>query len=118
MSYDDDNVFARILRGELPCDKVLETEHALAFNDVNPQRPVHVLVIPKGKFVTMADFAANATSAEKADLVDAIGKVVEQLGLAESGYRLIANNGAAGRQEVPHLHWHVLAGADAGPMLS
>lgn len=115
--YDDNNVFAKILRGEIPCDKVLETEHALAFRDVNPQRPVHVLVIPKGKYVTMGDFAASASAEERADLVAAVGKVIEELGLEEGGYRLIANSGRDGRQEVPHLHWHVVAGADAGPML-
>lgn len=115
--YDDGNVFAKILRGEIPCDRVLETEHALAFRDVNPQRPVHVLVIPKGKYVTMGDFAANASAEERSDLVEAVGKVIEELGLEEGGYRLIANSGRDGRQEVPHLHWHVVAGADAGPMM-
>ena len=118
MSYDDNNVFARILRGEIPCDKVLETEHALAFRDVNPQKAVHVLVIPKGKHVTLEDFVANSTEAELVGLLQAIATVVSELGLAEGGYRLIANNGPDARQEVPHLHWHVLAGEDVGPMLS
>ena len=116
--YDEQNIFAKILRGEIPCDKVLETEHSLAFNDVAPQRPVHVLVIPKGKYATMADFASGASEAEQSDLVAAIGKVVEKLGLAEGGYRLIANSGRNARQEVPHLHFHILGGADTGPMLA
>ena len=117
MPYDPENVFAKILRGEIPCDKVLETEHSLAFRDINPARPVHVLVIPKGAYVTWDDFAANASPAEQADYVQAIGAVVRQEGVADSGYRLIQNNGENGHQEVPHLHVHILGGAPIGPML-
>ena len=115
-TYDDDNVFARILRNEIPCDRILETEHALAFNDIAPQAPVHVLVIPKGKYVSMVDFATAATAEEQAGLFAALAAVVTKLELAEGGYRLIANNGRAANQEVPHVHWHVLAGEDLGPM--
>lgn len=117
MPYDPENVFAKILRGEIPCNKVLETEHSLAFRDINPARPVHVLVIPKGAYVTWDEFAAKATPAEQADYVQAIGAVARQEGVAESGYRLIQNNGEDGHQEVPHLHVHVLGGAPIGPML-
>ena len=115
--YDPDNVFARILRGELPCSKVLENQHALAMHDVNPQAPVHVLVLPKGAYVHQTDFAANASADEKLALYDAISAVVAKLDLTAGGYRLIVNEGVAARQEVPHLHWHVLAGKDLGALL-
>ena len=117
-SYDDTNIFARILRGEIPCDKVFESEHTLAFNDIAPQAPIHVLVIPKGQYVTMADFAARASIAQQTDLFAALATVIANLSLEEGGYRLLVNNGVAARQEVPHLHWHVLAGQDLGPMLA
>jgi diadenosine tetraphosphate (Ap4A) HIT family hydrolase len=117
MAYDPNNIFAKILRGEIPCTKVLETEHSLAFRDINPQRPVHVLVIPKGAYVTWDDFATNATPAEQADFVQAVGAVARQEGVAEAGYRLIQNNGDNGHQEVPHLHVHVVGGGPTGPML-
>ena len=116
-AYDDDNVFARILRGEIPCDKVYEDAHALAFRDINPQAPVHVLVIPKGAYVSMADFTANATDAEIAGLFRAVGRVAEELGLAAGGWRLLANHGAHAHQEVMHLHLHIFAGRPLGPML-
>ena len=118
MAYDENNVFARILRGEIPNDTVYEDEHTLAFRDINPQAPVHVLVIPKGPYEDMAAFAAGASAAEQAALVRAIGKVVEATGVGPAGYRLISNNGPAGVQEVPHLHFHILAGRPLGRMLS
>ena len=117
-AYDDNNIFARILRHEIPCDRILDTEHALAFNDIAPQAPVHVLVVPKGRYVSMVDFATSATAQEQAGLFQALAAVVQKLGLAEDGYRLIANNGLAAHQEVPHLHWHILAGERLGPMRS
>ena len=117
MSYDDQNVFAKILRGELPCTKVHETEHSLAFQDINPQAAVHVLVIPKGAYVSWNDFSANASAAEQADYVSAVGDTARELGVDKSGYRLLANHGHDSHQEVPHLHTHILAGQPLGPML-
>ena len=115
--YDGDNIFARILRGEIPCDKVYEDAHALAFRDINPQAPVHVLVIPKGAYVSMADFTEHATDAEIAGLFRAVGRVARQLGLVAGGWRLLANHGADAHQEVMHLHLHIFAGRPLGPML-
>ena len=117
MSYDDNNIFAKILRGEIPCKKVHEDLHTLAFDDINPQAPVHTLVIPKGKYVSMTEFAANASDVELAAFSRAILKVVQTKGLKEGGYRLITNNGPNGGQEVPHLHVHVVGGSPLGPML-
>lgn len=117
MAYDPSNVFARILRGELPCRKVYEDEWALAFHDINPLAPVHVLVIPKGAYVSMADFGAGASAEEMAGLFRAVAKAAELVGVAESGYRILANSGADAHQEVPHLHIHLFAGAPLGPML-
>lgn len=116
-AYDDGNVFARILRGEIPCDRVCENEHALAFRDVNPQAPVHVLVIPKGAYVSMADFSARATAAEIEGLVRAVGEAARIEGIEDGGYRFIANHGADAHQEVPHFHVHVCGGGDLGRML-
>ena len=120
-AYDDTNIFARILRGEIPCDKVLETEHSLAFRDIRPQAPQHVLVIPKGPYVTFDHFALVASAAEQADFVNAIGQVCAQLGIQPgedgNGYRLISNAGADGVQEVPHLHVHIMAGRMLGRMV-
>ena len=110
MAYDDQNVFAKILRGEIPCNKVYEDEYALAFHDIAPQAPVHVLVIPKGPYVSMADFSATGTPDEIAGYFRAIGIVARQLGLDEPGYRLIANHGRDAHQEVPHLHFHIFGG--------
>jgi diadenosine tetraphosphate (Ap4A) HIT family hydrolase len=115
--YDDDNIFARILRGELPCDKVHETDHALAFHDINPQAPVHVLVIPRGRYVSMDDFARDAAPEEIAGLWRAVGETARLLGLADGGYRILANHGAHAHQEVPHLHIHIFGGRPLGPML-
>jgi histidine triad (HIT) family protein len=115
--YDTNNVFARILRGEIPCKKLLETEHSLAFPDINPQAPTHVLVIPKGAYIDFEDFASRASAEEIADLVRATGEIARQVGAVESGYRLLSNCGVNAHQEVPHLHIHVFAGRPLGPML-
>ncbi len=117
MAYDRSNVFARILRGELPCQPVFEDEHTLAFRDINPLAPVHVLVIPKGEYVSMDDFSANAPPAAVAAFFRAVGEIARQQGVAGSGYRFLANTGADGHQEVPHFHVHVFGGAPLGPML-
>ncbi len=116
--YDDANIFARILRGEIPCRKVFENEHALAFHDIAPQAPVHVLVIPKGSYVSFADFAAKAPTEAIAGFVRAVGQVAHDLGLDEPGYRLLSNMGAHGGQEVPHFHVHLFGGAPLGRMVA
>ena len=118
MAYDDNNIFAKILRGEIPCAKVYEDDHVLAFNDIAPQAESHVLVIPKGRYVCMADFSAKATDAEISALIRALGKIARDLGIDTSGYRLIANAGPDSNQEVPHLHFHLLGGENLGPLLS
>jgi histidine triad (HIT) family protein len=117
MAYDRNNVFARILRGELPCTKVYEDEHVLAFRDIHPQAPTHIIVIPKGEYVSIDDFSAKASAAEQAAFIQAIGKIARAEGVAESGFRILSNHGAAARQEVPHFHLHLFAGRDLGPML-
>lgn len=120
-AYDDQNIFAKILRGEIPCDKVHETPHSLAFRDIAPQAPHHVLVIPKGPYICYDHFSAAASDAEIADFTRAVGQVCAllgaDLGSGGSGYRVISNAGADGLQEVPHLHFHVLAGHNIGPMV-
>jgi histidine triad (HIT) family protein len=116
--YDPDNVFAKILRGEIPCNKVYEDEWALAFHDIAPHAPVHVLVIPKGAYVSWDDFSARASADEIAGFVRAVGHVAREQGLVEPGYRLLANLGRHGGQEVPHLHVHLFGGAPLGPMLA
>ena len=116
--YDGNNVFARILRDEIPAKRVYEDEHALAFHDINPLAPTHMLVIPKGPFVSWDDFSANATDSEIAGFVRAVGKVAREACLVENGYRLLANTGTNSGQEVPHLHVHIFAGRPLGPMLS
>ena len=116
--YDDSNIFARILRGELPSSKVYEDDHVLAFNDINPLSPPHVLVIPKGRYVSWDDFSARASDEEIAAFVRAIGKIAREAGLVESGYRILANTGLNSGQEVPHLHVHIFAGRPLGPMLA
>jgi diadenosine tetraphosphate (Ap4A) HIT family hydrolase len=115
--YDPNNIFARILRGELPCKKVYEDEHALAFHDINPQAPVHILVIPKGAFVAWDDFTRKASDAEIAGFIRAVGQVARDAGLVEPGYRLLANAGVHGHQEVPHLHVHIFGGRQFRLML-
>ena len=118
LPYDDQNIFAKILRGEIPNRTVYEDEWALAFHDINPQAPVHVLVIPKGAYVSWDDFAAKASEAEIAGFVRAVGTVARDLGLVEPGYRLLANVGQHGHQEVPHLHVHLFGGRPLGAMLA
>ncbi|WP_340110404.1 HIT domain-containing protein [Pikeienuella sp. HZG-20] len=119
--YDNQNVFAKILRGEIPNATVMETEHTLAFNDIAPQAPAHVLVIPKGPYMNYDHFAAEATDAEIVDFTRVVGAVAKKVGLTPdaggAGYRLIANTGENGVQEVPHLHVHVLGGRPLGRQL-
>lgn len=117
MAYDSSNIFARILRGEIPAKKIYEDAHAIAFHDINPQAKVHVLVIPKGAYVSMADFSERASDAEIAGLVRAVGKVAEMIGVKESGYRILANHGPDSHQEVPHLHIHIFGGQKLGRMI-
>ena len=121
-AYDDQNIFAKILRGEIPNNTVLETDHSLAFADIQPQAPVHVLVIPKGPYVCYDHFALEASDAEITDFTRTIGKVCQQMGVqpegAGAGYRLISNAGDHGVQEVPHLHVHLLGGRRLGRMLA
>jgi len=116
-TYDDNNIFAMILREEIPCKKVYEDEFSLAFHDINPQAPVHVLVIPKGRYISMADFTANASDAEIVGFMRAVGKVATDLGLEDPGFRLLANHGPHSHQEVPHLHVHIFGGKHVGPLL-
>jgi diadenosine tetraphosphate (Ap4A) HIT family hydrolase len=118
LPYDDQNVFAKILRGEIPSKKVYEDEFAFAFHDINPQAPTHILVIPKGAYVSWDDFSGRASDAEIAGLVRAVGKVAREAGLVEPGYRLLANTGPDSHQEVAHLHVHIFAGKPLGPMLA
>ena len=120
-AYDDQNIFAKILRGEIPCDTVRESEHTLAFRDINPQAPVHILVIPKGAYVNYDHFAAEASDVEILDFTRTLGAITEALGAAPGaggeGYRLLANAGPDAHQEVPHFHMHVAAGKFLGRML-
>ena len=118
LHYDDSNIFARILRGEIPAKTVYEDEFALAFHDIQPRAPVHILVIPKGPYASWDDFSAKASEAEIAGFVRAVGKVARDEGLVAPGYRLLANVGAHGGQEVPHLHVHLFGGRGLGPMLA
>ena len=117
MAYDDDNIFAKILRGEIPCNKVYEDEHVLAFHDINPQTKTHVLVIPKGRYVSFDDFSQQASEAEIAAFVRAAGQIAREQGVAEAGYRVLANTGAHGNQEVPHFHLHIFGGQPLGRMI-
>ena len=117
MAYDNNNVFAKILRGDLPCDKVYENNHALAFKDIQAQAPVHILVIPKGPYVSMDDFSKNASDAEITGFFRAVGQVARDACIVETGYRMLANHGNDGRQEVPHFHVHVFGGRDLGGMV-
>ena len=117
MAYDPNNIFAKILRGEIPNRTVFEDEHVLAFHDINPQAPVHVLVIPKGPYENMATFSAEARVEEQAALIRAVGEVARIMEVEEPGFRIISNNGRDGIQDVPHLHIHVLGGRRVGRML-
>ncbi len=116
--YDDGNIFAKILRGDIPCDRVYEDEYALAFRDIDPQAPTHILVLPKGRFASWDDFSGQADDAEIAGFVRAVGVVARDQGLVAPGYRLLANIGHDAHQEVGHLHIHLFAGRPLGPMLA
>lgn len=116
--YDDSNIFARILRGEIPCAKLYEDEYALSFKDIQPKAPAHILVIPKGKYTDIADFSARAGADEITGFWRAVAKIAEEQGLPGAGFRLIANTGLNGGQEVPHFHVHLLGGRKLGPMLA
>lgn len=116
--YDDNNIFAKILRREIPCQPVYEDEHVLAFRDIAPKAPVHILVIPKGRYVSVADFGAEASAEEIAAFWRAVAKIAHDQGLPASGFRTIANTGLHGGQEVPHFHVHLLGGRALGPMLA
>ena len=116
--YDDSNIFARILRDEIPSTKVYEDEQVLAFNDINPLAPTHILVIPKGPYVSWDDFSAKASDAEIAGFIRAVGKIAREADLVEPGYRVLANVGVNSGQEVPHLHLHIFGGRPLGPMLA
>ncbi|MEZ5815263.1 MAG: histidine triad nucleotide-binding protein [Alphaproteobacteria bacterium] len=118
MAYDDQNIFAKILRGEIPCEKVYEDEHVLAFPDIAPKAPVHILVIPKGAYISIDDFGVNASAEEVKGFYAAVSKIAEEQGLSDAGFRVIANTGEHGGQEVPHFHLHILGGAPVGPMVS
>lgn len=117
MTYDPNNIFARILRGEIPNKTAYEDEYALAFHDINPQTPTHVLVIPKGSYVSFADFSAKASDAEVLGFFRVVGKVAKDLGADEPGYRILANHGRDAHQEVPHFHVHIFAGTNLGRMI-
>lgn len=118
MTYNPHNIFAKILRGEIPCSKVYEDEHVLAFNDIAPQAPVHILVIPKGAYIDVADFGAKASAAEIKAFYEAVAKIADEKGLKQGGFRAISNTGLNGGQEVPHYHLHILGGKKLGPMLT
>ncbi len=117
MTYDDNNIFAKIIRGEIPCNKVFEDEHVLAFKDIAPQAPIHILVIPKGDYIDLADFSAKASAEEITAFHRAVAQIVKEHDFGQ-GFRAIANTGAHGGQEVPHYHLHLLGGKPLGPMIS
>ena len=118
MVYDENNVFAKILRGEIEPKLIEETQHSMAFYDHSPKAPHHILVIPKGKYTSFDNFSAHASDTEIVDFTRLVGKLAREAGVVESGYRLIANHGINGGQEVPHFHVHILGGQALGPMLS
>ncbi len=118
MSYDKNNIFAKILRGEIPCKKVYENDHVLAFHDINPQKKVHVLVIPKGEYVDLNDFNSKASDKEIVEFNRAVTHVANLMGAEDKGYRALTNIGSDGGQEVPHLHYHIFAGEKIGKMVS
>ena len=120
MSYDDNNIFAKILRGEIPCNKIYEDDFVLSFHDINPQKKIHALVIPKGKYLNLDDFSVNASSEEIVGLLKGINLVANKLSISTStgnGYRAIANVSDHGGQEVPHLHFHLFGGERVGKMV-
>ena len=117
MTYDSNNIFAKILRGEIPCQKIDEDEHTLIFDDINPQAPVHILVIPKGAYCDWADFAATASEVDIVAFTKVLPSFADLTGISKTGYRVISNTGLDSHQEVPHLHMHVLGGAPVGPLV-
>ena len=122
MPYDKNNIFAKILRGEIPCNKIFENDHVLSFYDIKPQKKIHALVIPKGEYVNLDDFSSKASEKEIVGLIKGIGEVAKKLGVSEAvkgkGYRSLVNVGENGGQEVPHLHYHIFAGEKIGKMIS
>ena len=122
MTYDKNNIFAKILRGEIPCKKIYEDEYVLAFHDINPQKKIHTLIIPKGAYINFADFSTNASEKEIVGLIKGIGTVAKKLGVSQvgegRGYRSLVNVGENGGQEVPHLHFHIFGGEKVGRMVS
>lgn len=118
MTYDNDNIFAKILRGEIPCNKVFESDHTLAFHDIAPLAPVHILVIPKGAYTDIVDFSLNADPAERCDFLQSVAKIAQENNLTDQGFRSIANTGDHGEQEVPHFHLHLLGGEKIGSLRS
>jgi len=116
--YDDQNIFARLLRDEIPSRRVYEDEWAVAFHDIAPQAPLHILVVPRGRHVSLADFTQQASDAEIAGFFRAVGTVARQFGLEDPGYRILANMGRHGGQEVPHFHVHLFGGAPLGRMIA
>jgi histidine triad (HIT) family protein len=117
MAYDDNNIFARILRGEIPSTRIYEDDHVIAINDINPQAPTHILVLPRGKYVSFDDFSAKASDAEVTGLIRATGRIARAAGVGDTGYRLLLNHGPDSHQEVPHLHIHILGGRPMGPLV-
>tara|TARA_Y200000002_G_scaffold163955_1_gene135329 strand:- start:41 stop:397 length:357 start_codon:yes stop_codon:yes gene_type:complete len=118
MSYDKNNIFAKILRGEIPCKKIFENEYVLSFHDINPQKKIHALVIPKGEYVDLDDFNKKASDKEITELYKAVSHVASLLGATDEGYRVLSNIGSHGGQEVPHLHFHIFAGEKIGKMVA
>jgi diadenosine tetraphosphate (Ap4A) HIT family hydrolase len=118
MTYDNENIFAKILRGEIPCDRIYEDDYALAFSDIAPQKKTHILVIPKGAYIDLADFGARASADEITGFYQAVSKIAQENNLTQEGFRAIANTGEFGGQEVPHFHLHLLGGEPVGKMVS
>ena len=117
-NYDDSNIFAKIIKGDIKAEIVYENDNVICFKDISPRAPVHILIIPKNKYIDLNDFSSNSNTEEKISIFQAFSGIVEKFNLEESGYRLISNSGKDGRQEVPHLHFHMLGGKDIGKMLS
>ena len=122
MKYDDNNIFAKILRGEIPCEKIYEDEFVLSFHDINPQKKIHALVIPKGEYINLDDFSSKASEKEIVGLIKGIGTVAKKIGVSDmvkgDGYRSLVNVGENVGQEVPHLHFHIFGGEKVGKMVS
>lgn len=118
MGYDKNNIFARILRKEIPADIIYENEYALAFHDINPKAPIHIIVIPKGEYISFFDFSKQATPVFVHEFTKAIQHVIQSLGLQKEGFRLLSNHGLDAGQEVPHFHVHIFAGRPLGPMIA